>query len=141
MFSHCDIFGHNGHRLIRLATLRIDKAHHKAAEGLSVKIVALLAQVERLFSIPWPEWTITTRLDTSAAWRQVWQAVTCDRSQLPNYRLLQDLPDDHHRRRWGSQTYYRVFSLVNGGDQPETDLFAGLRGRGSISLKRGSQAE
>jgi hypothetical protein len=37
-----------------------------------------------------------------------------------------------HEALWGSQTYYRVFSTVNGGRQLETDLFAGVRdGRGA----------
>ena len=29
---------------------------------------------------------------------------------------------------WGAQSFYRVFSLVNGGRQREADLFEGLRG-------------
>jgi hypothetical protein len=28
---------------------------------------------------------------------------------------------------WGTQEFYRVFSLVNGGRRRETDLFDGLR--------------
>jgi hypothetical protein len=28
---------------------------------------------------------------------------------------------------WHSETYYRSFSLVNGGREQENDLFAGLR--------------
>ena len=35
--------------------------------------------------------------------------------------------DELHQALWGSQTFYRVFSLVNGGRERETDLFAGLR--------------
>jgi hypothetical protein len=28
---------------------------------------------------------------------------------------------------WGTSTFYRAFSLVNGGREKEDDLFAGLR--------------
>jgi LmbE family N-acetylglucosaminyl deacetylase len=87
--------------------------------------------------VPWPDWAITTWLDTSPHWRRVWQAVSCHRSQLPDYQALQKLPDGHHRRLWGSQTYYRAFSLVNGAGQPEKDLFAGLRSKAPIDPRSG----
>ncbi len=75
----------------------------------------------------WKRWAITTRIDTSAHWEQVWQAVSCHRSQLPGYQTLKDLPEVHHKNLWGTQSYYRAFSLVNGGRAPEQDLFEGLR--------------
>lgn len=74
----------------------------------------------------WESWAITTRIDTSAYWQQVWQAISCHRSQLPGYRVLKELPAEHHRNLWGSQAYYRAFSLVNGGRKMERDLFEGL---------------
>jgi hypothetical protein len=40
---------------------------------------------------------------------------------------LRALPDEHHRNLWGAQTFYRAFSLVNGGREVERDLFEGLR--------------
>jgi LmbE family N-acetylglucosaminyl deacetylase len=84
----------------------------------------------------WPSWLITTRVDTAAYWQQVWEAVSCHRSQLSCYRALKGLPDDHHRCVWGMQEYYRVLSLVNGGRAIEDDLFAGLRGRAdSVDLR------
>lgn len=74
---------------------------------------------------PWPEWSITTRVDTSAYWRQVWQAISRHRSQLPGYQTLLDLPESFHQDLWGTQTFYRAFSLANGGREEE-DLFEGL---------------
>jgi hypothetical protein len=56
----------------------------------------------------------------------VWRAVSCHETQMSIYRNLQDLSDDHHQALWGSQEFYRVFSLVNGGRGFETDLFEGL---------------
>ena len=75
----------------------------------------------------WPEWQITTRVDTWDYWRTVWKAVCCHRTQLPAYHLLEELPEEKHKVLWGCQTYYRAFSLVNGGRAVEHDLFEGLR--------------
>lgn len=75
----------------------------------------------------WEAWAVTTHLDTSAYWRQVWAAVACHRSQLPGYQALAELPEDEHQRLWGRPALYRALSLVNGGRIVERDLFAGLR--------------
>ena len=77
--------------------------------------------------MPWPEWSITTRIDTRAHWKTVWRATRCHETQLPGYQRLRDLSPPEHERLWSTQTFYRVFSTVNGGRQPETDLFEGLR--------------
>ncbi|MGH2481725.1 MAG: PIG-L deacetylase family protein, partial [Ktedonobacteraceae bacterium] len=79
-------------------------------------------------ALPWTDWTITTRLDTSACWRQVWQAVCCHHTQIPAPHILQQLSETDHQQLWGSQEYYRAFSLVNGGRTVEHDLFEGLHG-------------
>ena len=75
----------------------------------------------------WPEWAVTTRIDTAAHWRTVWEAVACHRTQLPAYEALARLTPEQHQALWGPQSYYRVFSLVNGGRALERDLFEGLR--------------
>ena len=80
--------------------------------------------------VAWEDWAITTRINTMDFWQIVWQAVACHRTQLPGYDALQQLPEEHHRSLWGSQTYYRAFSLFNGGRMVEEDLFAGLRAGG-----------
>ncbi|HLX56024.1 MAG TPA: PIG-L family deacetylase [Ktedonobacteraceae bacterium] len=75
----------------------------------------------------WPDWQITTQIDTWSTWRTVWKAVRCHQTQLPAYHLLERLPEEKHQGLWGCQTYYRAFSLVNGGRTVENDLFEGLR--------------
>jgi LmbE family N-acetylglucosaminyl deacetylase len=75
---------------------------------------------------PWPDWAITTRVDASAHWRRVWAAIGCHRTQFPDAATLARLPDATHRALWGTQDFYRAFSLVNGGRTVEDDLFAGL---------------
>jgi hypothetical protein len=78
----------------------------------------------------WPEWSITTRIDADAYWERVWQAAQCHRSQLPAYESLLKFSPEEHRRLWGVQEFYRVFSLVNNGRTPESDLFEGVQAGG-----------
>jgi Uncharacterized proteins, LmbE homologs len=78
-------------------------------------------------TIPWPDWAISTIIDTAQYWQTVWQAVACHRTQLPAYSHLKDLSPEYHKTLWGTQEYYRVLSLVNGGRAREADLFEGLR--------------
>ncbi len=99
-------------------------AAYEAALG---ELVMHIDGVERR-STGWKDWAITTRIDSSDHWEQVWQAVSCHQSQLPGYGTLNELPDIHHQNLWGVQTYYRAMSLVNGGRKVEADLFDGLRG-------------
>ena len=76
---------------------------------------------------PWPDWAITTNIDTLPYWATVWRAVQQHQTQLAIYSRLESLSEEHHKALWGSQEYYRVFTLVNGGRTKETDLFEGLR--------------
>lgn len=76
---------------------------------------------------PWPDWAITTRIDTTAYWRQVWRAVNCHKTQMTIFEKLGHLTEEHHRGLWGAQEFYRAFSLVSGGRKLESDLFEGLR--------------
>jgi LmbE family N-acetylglucosaminyl deacetylase len=102
------------------------RAHLDAYQSVFGDLVMHVDGVERRGQ-GWSEWAITTRLDTARYWEQVWRAVQCHRSQLPAYEKLAGLPPEHHANLWGSQEYYRVYSTVNGGRSPETDLFSGLR--------------
>jgi LmbE family N-acetylglucosaminyl deacetylase len=76
---------------------------------------------------PWPDWVVTTEIDTASHWPVVWRAVRCHQTQLSIYEQLEHLSAEHHRKLWGTQEFYRVYSAVNGGRKLETDLFEGLR--------------
>ncbi|MBL8295317.1 MAG: PIG-L family deacetylase [Bryobacterales bacterium] len=89
------------------------------------KLVSKVDGVERE-ATPWAEWAITTVVDTERYWPEVWRAVSCHETQMSIYRNLAQLPEEHHRGLWGSQEFYRAFSLVNGGRTRETDLFEGV---------------
>jgi LmbE family N-acetylglucosaminyl deacetylase len=95
-------------------------------ESIFGELVMHIDGVERR-TFPWPDWAITTRIDTSDYWQIVRQAVRAHESQHAGLAALHSLPDEKHRELWGMQTFYRAFSLVNNGRQLETDLFAGLR--------------
>jgi LmbE family N-acetylglucosaminyl deacetylase len=112
---------------------RVDKCYYLAASRAKVAAyaaafgdTAMTVDGVKRSVLGWDEWAITTRLDTSAYWQQVWQAISCHRSQLPQYEALAQLPTERHRELWGTQEFYRVFSLV-GGPVVEQDLFVGLR--------------
>jgi LmbE family N-acetylglucosaminyl deacetylase len=88
-------------------------------------LVSTVDDVERN-AVPWADWAITTVIDTRPFWSQVWQAVSCHESQVTAYERLKQLSPEHHEALWGWQSYYRVFSTVNGGRTRETDLFEGI---------------
>jgi LmbE family N-acetylglucosaminyl deacetylase len=114
------------HRVAKLYYRAFLSAEQEAYEAAFGRLVIPVDRVERRFTT-WPEWAITTRIDASAYWQQVWQAITCHCSQLPRHLKLNPLPDEMNAALWAKQTYYRALSLVNGGRTVEDDLFAGLR--------------
>jgi LmbE family N-acetylglucosaminyl deacetylase len=76
----------------------------------------------------WPEWMVTTRIETSAHCVTALRAIQCHESQLPSIAPLVELPEEQAAQVLALQgTFYRAFSLVNGGRKVETDLFEGLR--------------
>jgi LmbE family N-acetylglucosaminyl deacetylase len=116
------------HRVAKLYYRAFLQAEQVAYEATFGRLVMPVDSIERRFTA-WPEWAITTRIETSAYGEQVWQAVKCHRSQVPDYPKLKALADEVHTRLWATQTYYRAMSLVNGGRVVEDDLFAGLSER------------
>ena len=89
------------------------------------RLVSVVDGVERQ-ATPWPDWAITTTVDTRGVADKVWRAVSCHDSQIAGYATLLNLPAEQQRALWEWQYFYRAFSLVNGGRARETDLFEGL---------------
>ncbi len=114
------------HRVAKLYYMAFTHDVHTMYRSIFGDLVMHVDGTERR-AVGWPEWAITTRIDTKAHWRRAWQAITCHKSQLPGYAALENLPEEQHKGLWGCQTYYRAYSTVNGGRQIEDDLFAGLR--------------
>ena len=114
------------HRVSKLYYIAWGARQWAAYEAALRKLAITVDGVERQ-SVPWPEWAITTSLDTRAVWRTVRRAVGCHKTQMAIYSRFEALPEDMQASLWGSQQFYRVFSTVNGGRAKETDLFEGLR--------------
>ena len=117
--------GQPPHRVAKLYYMAMTEALGADYESVFGALAMTIDGVERR-GVAWPDWAITTTIDARAHWETVWRAVECHRSQLPNYATLAAAPPELHQRLWGDQSFYRVLSLVNGGREPETDLFAGL---------------
>jgi hypothetical protein len=92
------------------------------------KLVSMVDGVERQ-AVPWPDWAITTVIDTQSVWSTVWQAISCHESQVTAYEKLKELSPEDHEALGGRQSFYRVFSTMNGGRVRETDLLEGIRAR------------
>ncbi|MFN8413095.1 MAG: PIG-L family deacetylase [Anaerolineales bacterium] len=76
----------------------------------------------------WKEWMITTRIDMAEHCIAAWKAIQYHQSQLATLGPLADMPAESAAAVLAMQgTFYRAFSLVNGGRKVETDFFEGLR--------------
>ncbi|MBN9660452.1 MAG: PIG-L family deacetylase [Acidobacteria bacterium] len=114
------------HRVAKLHYLAWRSDKWDAYQGAFRKLTSMVDGVVRQ-ATPWPDWAVTTVIDTSTHWPAVWKAVCCHRSQMSIYSQLEQLADEQQKALWGTQEFYRVYSAVNGGRQLETDLFEGLR--------------
>ena len=107
----------------------IHSARKWAAYQAAFKTLTSMVDGTLRAAVVWPDWSITTRVDATAVWPTVWRAVQCHKTQMSIYKNLARLSEDDQKIIWGTPEFYRVFSLVNGGRAPETDLFDGLRPR------------
>ncbi|MGW8250283.1 MAG: PIG-L deacetylase family protein [Anaerolineales bacterium] len=78
--------------------------------------------------VMWEEWAVNARINGCAHWEKALEAVLCHQSQIAEFGDLKGLDEEQQCRLWGVRTYYRAYSLVNGGREVENDLFAGIRG-------------
>jgi LmbE family N-acetylglucosaminyl deacetylase len=154
MFGPDGCYGHPDHiaisQLTTAAILAAANPHSPYAKHLAPHVVAklyywapskeLLAAYQSAFgalamridgedrrAAAWPDWQMTTRIDAADHWRTVWKAVRCHQTQIPALHLLESVSEERHKLLWATPTYYRAFSLVNGGRGVEHDVFEGLR--------------
>jgi len=114
------------HQVAKLYYVAWRRGKWDAYETALKRLVSRVDGVERQ-AVPWADWAVTTVLDTTRYWPVAWRAVSCHQSQMSVYEKLRSLPAQQHQALWGSQEFYRAFSLVNGGRKLENDLFEGLR--------------
>jgi LmbE family N-acetylglucosaminyl deacetylase len=125
--GYAAVSGEAPHRVSKFYYVAWSKPKWDAYQAALKKLVVTVDGVERQAS-PWPQWAVTSVLNTADVWDTVWRAVGCHQTQMAIYGKLEHLSAEHHRALWGTQEFYRVFSSVNGGRAIETDLFEGLRG-------------
>ena len=118
--------GQPAHRVAKFYHMVDSKALVQAAQGAIGGLSMTVDGVERNH-VGWEEWAITTRVDATAYFDTIWQAVLCHRSQLPGYGPLLDLPRAMLLQFFAQGAFVRIYSLVNAGRVLETDLFEGLR--------------
>ena len=77
--------------------------------------------------VPWKEWMITTRIEMAQYCHAAWRAIQCHQSQLPSLGSLAEMDEEAGVAVLARQgTFYRAFSLVNGGRKIENGLFEGV---------------
>ena len=118
--------GTQPHAVAKLYYIAWPQSTWSAYQAAFKTLTSTVDGVERQ-TVPWPDWAITTRIDTRNHWPTVWRAVSCHQSQIGQYEKLSQLSPELHEALWGSQSFYRVFSTANGGRKSETDLFEGIR--------------
>lgn len=117
---------HPPHAVAKLYYMAWTEPKWAAYQAAFKQLKTTIDGVDR-YATPWADWAVTTVVDTTAYWSVAWEAISCHETQLAIYTKLADLPPEYHQSLWGSQEFYRAFSLVNGGRTRETDLFEGLR--------------
>jgi LmbE family N-acetylglucosaminyl deacetylase len=124
-FSCDEIEAVQPHAVSKLYYIAWPESTWKAYQSAFRKLVSTVDGIERQ-AVPWPDWAITTVIDTRGFWSTVWRAIGCHESQVTAYERLQDLSPHDHEALWGRQSFYRVFSTVTGGRVRETDLLEGI---------------
>jgi LmbE family N-acetylglucosaminyl deacetylase len=125
--SYCDPGDHLPHRVAKLYWQVDTQPFVDQLKPIFGGTISMPVDNETREWTPFPDWSITTRLDATAHWPIVRRAVQCHRSQLPTLPNMDQLSNEQQRIFWGQPTLYRVYSFVNGGRKVECDLFAGLR--------------
>ena len=113
------------HRVSKFYYFVCDEREWEVYQAAFKRLTSVVDGQERS-AVAWPGWAVSAEIDTRAQWETVWRAVRCHETQLAVYARLGELTPEQHEALWGSETFYRVFSTVNGGRAREADLFAGL---------------
>jgi len=121
-----DVNVQSPHRVLKfyymVDSLDIVGAANAAFGGISMDVDGVTRH-----HVGWEDWQITTRLDNREHLDKVQKAIHCHKSQLPGYGPIAEWSLAELEPIFGTGSFYRAFSLVNGGRKTENDLFEGLR--------------
>ncbi len=98
------------------------QAELQSYEAAFGELVMNIDGVERR-STPWPDWSISVRMNTTDYVPQIWEAVRCHRSQLVGYEKLMGLSPEQQIAIFGMQTFYRAYSTQIGTREQTNSLF------------------
>jgi LmbE family N-acetylglucosaminyl deacetylase len=124
--AYYDPLGLASHRVSKLYYLTTDNELVQVYNAVFGKLAFPVNGISRGW-VTWPDWVHSARIDATDYWRLALQAIRCHQSQADIFGELEYLPLEKQRQLWGQRTFYRAFSLVNGGSRTEKDLFEGLR--------------
>ena len=113
------------HRVAKLYYMIDSRSEVEALVAIIGDIRFMVDGVQRGV-VAWEEWAVTTKIDGRAHWQTALRAAACHASQLVGYPDFASLPEDVQAPLWGLRSYYRAFSMVNGGRRVEDDLFEGV---------------
>jgi len=97
----------------------------EAYQSALKELVMTVDGIER-GATPWPDWMITTVLDTSEHAEVAGEAVACHHSQVMVYDHFNAMPLERRADLWRRQEFYRAMSKVNAGRNRERDFFEGV---------------
>ena len=97
--------GENGtsppHRVSKLYYMEWSRQKWEAYQTALRGLISKVDGIERKSS-PWPDWALTTFIDTSQFSPTVWKAVSCHKTQMSIYKNLEHLSDENHQAIWGT---------------------------------------
>ncbi|HYU76024.1 MAG TPA: PIG-L family deacetylase [Ktedonobacteraceae bacterium] len=114
------------HRVAKLYYMAETKEMFDVYQAVFGELVMQINGTSRS-AVSWPGWSVSAKIDTWSHWRTILRAIGCHQTQLPAYHVLEHLSEEQRKHLWSFASYYRAFSLVNGGRKVEDDLFEGLR--------------
>jgi LmbE family N-acetylglucosaminyl deacetylase len=117
--------GHAPHRVSKLYYMADSAAGMALYSQLFGDLIMPVDGVDRSWP-GWPEWMLSTVLDTDAYWRTAREAILCHHSQVDSMARIAELAESDHSGLLGRQYFIRALSLVNGGRALEHDLFEGI---------------
>ena len=124
--SYVDVQKRSPHRVSKLYYMvdsaEVVSAANEVFGGIQMEVDGMIRG-----QVGWEAWQITTRLDNLQYLESVQKAIRCHKSQLPGYGPIGGWSVEELGTIFRLGTFYRAFSLVNGGRKVETDLFEGLR--------------
>src|SRR5215468_6565682 len=112
------------HAVSKLYYIAWPESTWKAYQSAFRKLVSVVDGIERQ-AVPWPDWAITTVIDTRNFWSTVWRAVCCHESQVTAYERLKELSPNDHEALWGRNYFIRLSVLWLAGAWLEQDPLKG----------------